>query len=53
MFDPQPDAVRARQLLILANACDDEAERTGYLALAQACLEALAASDPAPVLQDA
>jgi hypothetical protein len=53
MPNPQPSAVRARQLLILANACDDEDERTTYYALAEACLQELAACDPQSVLLDA
>ncbi len=53
MPSPQPCAVRARQLLILANACEDEDERTTYYALAEACLQELAAAERAPTLQEA
>jgi hypothetical protein len=53
MPNPQPYAVRARQLLILANACEDEDERTTYYALAEACLQELAETDGKPALQDA
>jgi hypothetical protein len=49
----QPCAARARQLLILANACEDEDERTTYYALAEACLQELAANEMRPALQEA
>ena len=53
MPDTQPCAIRARQLLILANACDDEDERTTYYTLAEACLQELAAAERSPILEDA
>jgi hypothetical protein len=49
----QTCAARARQLLILANACEDENERSTYYALAEACLQELADTDSRPALQDA
>lgn len=49
----QPCAARARQLLILANACEDEDERTTYYALAEACLQELAETESERALQDA
>jgi hypothetical protein len=53
MSDLQPCALRARQLLILANACEGEDERTAYYALAEACLEELDAAESMAALQDA
>ncbi len=53
MSDLQPCALRARQLLILANACEGEDERTAYYAMAEACLEELDAAESMATLQDA
>jgi hypothetical protein len=53
MSDPQPCALRARQLLILASACELEDERTAYYALAESYLEALDAAESKTALQDA
>jgi hypothetical protein len=53
MSDPQPCALRARQLLILAHACELEDERTTYYAMAEACLEELDAAESKSALQDA
>ncbi len=53
MSDLQPCALRARQLLILANACEQEDERSAYYAMAEAYLEELDAAESMAALQDA